>query len=81
MTVGNPAHTIIWRATLIMLACWFVGYGIGTIALRAVNRRLEEYKQAHPLPTVESLDQSDDVENERQDGDGPSVAATSGATA
>jgi NO-binding membrane sensor protein with MHYT domain len=81
MAAGNPAHTIIWRATLIMLACWFVGYGIGTIALHAVNRRLEAYKQAHPLPTIESLDQSDEVESQQQDGGDPSAAATSGATA
>jgi hypothetical protein len=64
-----------------MLACWLIGYGIGSIALRAVNRRLEEYKQAHPLPTIETLDQSDDVDSEQHDGDDSNVATTSGAAA
>ena len=47
---GNAADTIIWRATLVMSACWPIGYGVGVVAQRAVNRNIEAYKAAHPLP-------------------------------
>ena len=47
---GNAADTIIWRATLVMIACWPAGYGVGVVAQRAVNRNIEAYKAAHPLP-------------------------------
>ena len=34
-----------------MIACWPVGYGVGVIAQRAVNRNIDAYKEAHPLPS------------------------------
>jgi hypothetical protein len=48
--VGNSAPTIIFRATCVLLACWFVGYAVGSFAQWAVLDHVNRYKQEHPIP-------------------------------
>ena len=47
---GNATETVIWRATVVMVACWPIGYCVGIVAQRAVNSNIEAYKAAHPMP-------------------------------
>ncbi len=76
MIVRNDAFTIIWRATLIMIACWFVGRIIGGVVMRSINENLDAYRQAHPLPSDED-DHVSDVDADVQDsGDGAAVTTT-----
>lgn len=48
--VGNSAATIITRATIIMLPCWFVGWVIGRIAQQTMQDHLQRYTDEHPVP-------------------------------
>ncbi len=50
LQVGNPVTTVIYRATLVMLMCWPVGYAIGRIGQRVVDHNIETYKAQHPIP-------------------------------
>lgn len=52
-TVGNPVQTIIWRATCVMLVCWFVGWALGSLLQHVVCDTVEQYKQAHPIPPLD----------------------------
>jgi hypothetical protein len=53
MAVDNPISTIIWRATLIMLACWLVGRLFGGLLERVVREHVDEYKRANPIPPLD----------------------------
>ena len=85
LAAGNAADTIIWRATVIMVISWPVGYGVGAVAQYVVNRHIEAYKAANPLPDDE-IDQTEaeeqaEVDNLGQDqdqgrGDGEPMATT-----
>ena len=60
MVVGNSVTTILWRATLVMVICWFVGRIAGAIAQRTVDDHIAQYKQRKPIPEVaEDSDDSD----------------------
>ena len=47
---GNSASTILFRAICIMLACWVIGYAVGSIAQWVVLDHINRYKQQHPVP-------------------------------
>ncbi|MEX0655214.1 MAG: hypothetical protein WD534_08290 [Phycisphaeraceae bacterium] len=47
---GNGAGVIIWRATLVMLACWVIGWIVGLVAQRVVDDHIQTYKQNNPIP-------------------------------
>jgi len=73
LAAGNAADTIIWRATVIMVISWPVGYGVGAVAQYTVNRNIEAYKAANPLPEEEvdraETEEQADVDNSGQDQD------------
>ncbi len=48
-SVQNTTQTILWRAMLAMFVCWLIGYAVGMVAQQVVDRRIENYKAAHPL--------------------------------
>ena len=73
LAAGNAADTIIWRATAIMLISWPVGYCVGAVAQHAVNRNIEAYKAAHPLPldladqiAADALGEDDELDSEEE---------------
>ncbi len=74
--VGNAATTILWRATLVMIAAWFIGLLIGSIAQRVVALHVERHKHANPIPQPEPEQQEADSDGQRQDQD-PAPAAAS----
>jgi hypothetical protein len=47
---GNSALTVLWRSLLVMLGAWIVGRLAGAVVERALNEKLETYRQANPLP-------------------------------
>ncbi len=51
--VGNPTGTVILRATVVMVISWLVGQVIGSVALKTVDRHIEQYKLDHPMPPCE----------------------------
>jgi len=53
VAVSNPTSTIIWRATLVMIACWLVGGWFGGLLERIVREQVEQYKQSHPIPPLD----------------------------
>lgn len=53
---GNSAGVLIWRATLVMIACWVIGRIVGSVAQRVVDEHIEKYKQEHPIPGDEADD-------------------------
>ena len=64
---GNAASTILWRATLVMIACWLIGLLVGSVAQRAVESHIERYKQANPIPEPEAQTQEAEAEGQNQD--------------
>jgi len=50
VAAGNTAVTILWRATLIMLACWAIGLAVGAVAQRTIEEHLRQFKAEHPIP-------------------------------
>lgn len=51
-----------------MIVAWFPGLIIGTIAQRAMERNVERYKQAHPLPeSIEDVRNGEDAERGMDD--------------
>ncbi len=66
IAAGNAADTILWRAIVIMLIGWPAGYCIGIVAECAVNRNIEAYKAARPLPsdTIEEIEADVEVDGD-----------------
>lgn len=50
MAVGNSIVTILWRATIIMFICWWIGRALGAVAQTTVEDHITQYKQRHPIP-------------------------------
>ena len=50
MRVGNSTTTIIFRASCVMLVCWFIGYLVGSVAQWAVLDHVKKYKESNPIP-------------------------------
>lgn len=57
---GNATFDIIWRATVTMILCWFFGRGIGSIAQRAIDEHIEQYKQTNPIPADDQVQSDQD---------------------
>jgi len=53
---GNELHTIVWRATIVMVWCWVIGRIVGAVAQRTVERHITRYKLEHPIPEDVSLE-------------------------
>lgn len=51
----NPAATVMWRALLVMVVCWPIGYAVGTIAQHAVQVHLGQHQKEHPIPTDQDI--------------------------
>lgn len=47
------AGTVILRALVVMIACWFIGQVVGQVAQRVIEIEVASYKTAHPLPSLE----------------------------
>jgi len=50
LAAHNSAITVIWKAIVVMMACYVVGRVIGAVAQRAVQQDIDRFKQAHPFP-------------------------------
>lgn len=50
VSAHNPAQTVMWRAMVAMIICWPIGLIIGTLAQKTIERNIENYKSAHPVP-------------------------------
>lgn len=61
--MGNNATTVIWRAILIMVACWYIGLIFGNMSQRAVDENIARYKEANPIP-LEDHERETELENE-----------------
>lgn len=49
LVAEHAATTVLVRALLAMIVCYFVGLAVAAVALRAVQEHIDRYKQAHPL--------------------------------
>jgi hypothetical protein len=47
---GNSTSTILFRSICVMIACWFIGRGVGAVAQWAIMDHINRYKQQHPIP-------------------------------
>jgi uncharacterized membrane protein YidH (DUF202 family) len=47
---GNSAMTILFRATCVLIVCWFIGLAVGAVAQWAILDHIKRYKQDHPIP-------------------------------
>jgi len=53
LAAGNSTMTILTRAMVALVVCWFVGRIVGHFAQKAVQDHIERYKQENPIPTDE----------------------------
>ena len=60
----NPAETIMWRAMIAMMFCWPVGFAIGSLAQKTIERNIENYKLAHPVPQEAAVDETNEIDEE-----------------
>ena len=60
LAVDNPALTILSRALGSMIACYILGVLIGTVAQRAIDEHIAQYKKKNPLVTADMLVAADD---------------------
>ncbi len=74
---GNTTTTVLWRAMLVMGACWVIGWGVGFVTEKAVQEHIDSYKQQHPIPdhTASVDDQGSEAESSVQT-DGEVVSST-----
>ena len=42
------------RATVLMLAAWVIGLGIGSVAQRTIEEHLDEYPKQNPVSSQDS---------------------------
>ena len=47
---GNDGTTVLWRALMVMAACWLVGRVVGLITHQSVREHIEQYKEQRPIP-------------------------------
>ena len=65
---GNPTTTVLWRALLVMAACWLIGRVVGAISASAVREHLEQYQEQNPIPDdTAPADQATDADAEQTD--------------
>ena len=57
---GEPA-SVLWRGIVAMTICYGVGWLIGAVGMTVVRSHIETYRQERPIPSIPSLDPSDDV--------------------
>lgn len=50
MAADNSTSTILWRAMVVLLLAYPVGWVVGAIAQSAVQSHVDAYKKAHPIP-------------------------------
>ncbi len=50
VSAGNSTLTILFRATGVMIVCWFIGLAVGSVAQWAILDHIHRYKQQHPIP-------------------------------
>lgn len=72
---GNPATTVIWRATLVMGVCWVIGRAVGAITQQTIHEHLDGYKQSHPIPDDEPTGPAEEAD--ASDAGTPQPAASS----
>jgi len=81
--MGNPGTTVLWRAILVMAACWLVGRAVGWIAHQAVREHIDNYKENRPIPDPDASDAEGtnvDVEDEGASGTQASAAVSGAAS-
>ena len=55
LAVDNPATTILTRALAAMIVCYTLGVLIGTLAQRAIDEHIANYKKQNPLIPADML--------------------------
>jgi len=55
IAAGNPFVTILWRAILVMLACWIVGRVIGSIMQSTIEDHIAKLKEQQPIPDEDAV--------------------------
>lgn len=67
IAAGNTAGTVLWRAMVVMVACWCIGLVVGSVAQRAVELHIERHQYANPIPEPDTQPQEAAGDRERQD--------------
>ena len=68
---GNPMLTVLYRALIVMLACYPIGLVVGGILQRVIEEDIEAYRQAHPIPGEDDSQ----TRSDKTADDGPASAA------
>lgn len=50
----NETSEILKRAIFALVGCWMIGWGVGAVAQRAVQDRIDEYKRQNPIEMEEA---------------------------
>ncbi|HCD33573.1 MAG TPA: hypothetical protein DER01_14285 [Phycisphaerales bacterium] len=51
ITAELETETILWRALIVMIPCWWIGRLVGALAVHTVETQVREYKLARPIPS------------------------------
>lgn len=70
----NTAWTIVWRASLAMIGCYWIGRVVGVISQRALYEHLDRYKAANPIP-AEFEPPGDAQQVSQEEADGPEAVS------
>lgn len=54
LIAGNPAGEVVLRSIIAMIACKFVGSGAAACITHVLEEHVKTYKEARPIPKVES---------------------------
>lgn len=76
VAAGNETETVLWRGTVAMAVCWFVGRFIGGIAQQTTEESIEQYKKAHPIEDDHA--DANDPDNPQQSTGPTEVSAPAG---
>jgi len=64
LAASNSAMITLTRALGAMAGCWLLGWIVGSIGRRAVLEHVNQYKQTHPIPTLDDADSTDEAASE-----------------
>jgi hypothetical protein len=64
LAADNSAMTTLRRALGAMAGCWLLGWIVGAIGRRAVLEHVDQYKQAHPIPTPDDAESTNEAASE-----------------
>jgi len=71
VVADNAASTIMLRAIVAMIGCYFAGLLIAHVGHCAVAEHIEQYKQAHPIEDAVMEDETNGASDALSDHDDP----------